>query len=236
MPASVPPGLSSCALTWQLNPIPSAPSSSPPQAIDLEAVCKARQHGVTVPPNGKKGKWAELKWVYKCRVRPWVLRLMAAVAFAASAVVVWSEATIGTGLNPDLSPFSLMVRSGASKNEFGEQVLVALPLAYMCACAYFSLLKLGECSGAWAGSGWWGSSRQGTNSITLLTCGLSPPILASSLHLSADLPSPISSPALVLDRQLVLLSRGKLSFASVSKAGAGVAAAGIASYPPASTA
>lgn len=79
------------------------------QAIDLEAVCKARQHGVTVPPNGKKGWWAELRWGYKCLVRPWVLRAMAAAAAAASAVVVWSEVTIGSGRSPDLSPFSLMV-------------------------------------------------------------------------------------------------------------------------------
>lgn len=32
------------------------------------------------------------------------------------------------------------------KDEFLEQLLVALPLTYMCACAYFSLLKLGSFS------------------------------------------------------------------------------------------
>lgn len=127
------------------------------KAISLEAVCKARLHGVTVPPNGKKGRWAELQWAYKCRGRPWVLRGMAVLAGAASAVVVWSEATIGSGINPDLSPFSLMIRAGGSANEFAEQMLVALPLAYMCACSYFSLLKLGTWSfyhvvpgGTWA--------------------------------------------------------------------------------------
>jgi hypothetical protein len=88
----------------------------------------------------------EARWAYKCRVRPWVLRAGAVAATAASAVVVWSEATIGTGLSPDLSPFSLMVRSGARSNEFLEQLLVALPLIYMCACSYFSLLKLGNFS------------------------------------------------------------------------------------------
>lgn len=113
------------------------------QAIDLEAVCKARQHGVTVLPSGKKGWWPEARWRYKCSVRPWVLRLAAAVAGGASAVIVWSEATIGSGRSPDLSPLSLMLRSVAAKGEFGEQLLVALPLAYMCACAYFSLLRLG---------------------------------------------------------------------------------------------
>ena len=116
------------------------------QAIDLEAVCKARQHGVTVPPNGQKGWWAELRWGYKCRGRPWVLRVTALLAAAASVVVVWSEATIGSGRSPDLSPLSLMLRAVPHSREFGEQLLVALPLIYMCACAYFSLLKLGNFS------------------------------------------------------------------------------------------
>ena len=115
------------------------------QAIDLEAVCKSRQHGVLVPPSGHKGRWAEARWAYKCRVRPWVLRLVAGAAGAASAVLVWSEVTIGSGRSPDLSPFSLMVRDPeVLRSEFGGQVLVALPLIYMCACAYFSLLKLGS--------------------------------------------------------------------------------------------
>lgn len=113
------------------------------KAIDLEAVCKARQHGLTVAPGGQHSRWAEARWAYKCYARPWVLRGMAALACAASAVIVWSEATIGSGRSPDLSPFSLMVRSGVQHNEFAEQLLVALPLVYMCACAYFSLLKLG---------------------------------------------------------------------------------------------
>lgn len=116
------------------------------QAIDLEQVCKARQHGLTVRPDGQKGWWADLRWAYKCHWRPWVLRATAALMAATSAVVVWSEATIGTGLNPDLSPFSLMVRSGVHQDEFLVQLLTALPLGYMCACAYFSLLKLGNFS------------------------------------------------------------------------------------------
>lgn len=118
----------------------------PAQALDLEAVCKARQHGLTVRPDGKKGRWADARWAYKCYGRPWVLRAGALLAFASSAVVVWSEATIGSGRSPDLSPFSLMVRSVPHDSEFGEQLLVALPLAYMAACAYFSLLKLGNWS------------------------------------------------------------------------------------------
>ncbi|KAL4450039.1 hypothetical protein ABPG77_010708 [Micractinium sp. CCAP 211/92] len=136
------------------------------KAIDLEAVCKARQHGVTVPPSGKKGWWPEARWRYQCSVRPWVLRLAAAAAGGASVVIVWSEATIGSGRSPDLSPLSLMLRSVAAKSEFGEQLLVALPLTYMCACAYFSLLRLGAFSfyhvvtgGTWAYSLLFSSSQ-----------------------------------------------------------------------------
>ena len=42
------------------------------------------------------------------QARPWVQRLLAAGTAAVSAVMVWSEATIATGTNPDLSPFSLV--------------------------------------------------------------------------------------------------------------------------------
>jgi hypothetical protein len=113
---------------------------------------------VYVPPSGKKGRWAEAKWSYKCRVRPWVLRATALTAGAASAVVVWSEATIGTGRSPDLSPLSILLHSGARRSEFGEQLLVALPLGYMSACAYFSLLKLGNFS-FYHVVGWWVGER-----------------------------------------------------------------------------
>ena len=141
------------------HPLPCTPPAHalPAQAIDLEAVCKSRQHGLYVPPDGKTGHLAEARWVYKCRGRPWVLRLVALAAGGASLVVLWSECTIGSGRSPDLSPLSLALRSGAVGSEFWEQALVALPLCYMCACAYFSLLKLGNFSfyhvvqgGTWA--------------------------------------------------------------------------------------
>ena len=136
-------------------------------------MCKARQHGLTVAPGGQHSRWAEARWAYKCYARPWVLRGMAALACAASAVIVWSEATIGSGRSPDLSPFSLMVRSGVQHNEFAEQLLVALPLVYMCACAYFSLLKLGTGAVSFyhVVRCWWGrSDRQGLGGAC--RCGL----------------------------------------------------------------
>lgn len=42
--------------------------------------------------------------VYKCTAEPWVFKLLALALAAFSALIVWSEATIGFGR--DLSPFS----------------------------------------------------------------------------------------------------------------------------------
>ncbi len=44
--------------------------------------------------------------IYKCIVHPWVLKLCSLVLAGISFMVVWSEATIGSGRSPDLSPFS----------------------------------------------------------------------------------------------------------------------------------
>lgn len=114
------------------------------RAIHLGAVCKSRSLGVYMPPDGAAHWPARAWWYYSCRLRPWLLRLEALVAAAASATVVWSEVTIGSGRDPDLSPFSLAIHAGGTRQEFLEQLLVALPLAYMCACTYFSLFKLGN--------------------------------------------------------------------------------------------
>ena len=52
--------------------------------------------------------------MYKCVAKPWVMRLGALLLGAASFMVVWSEATIGLGRKPDVSPFSL-VMTGCAK-------------------------------------------------------------------------------------------------------------------------
>lgn len=87
--------------------------SSLSKAMELEALCKARQLGVYSPPNGDTRNAAVAAWWYKCRARPYVQRLAAVAAAAASAVVVWCEATIGTGRHPDLSPFSMVSKAEA---------------------------------------------------------------------------------------------------------------------------
>lgn len=78
------------------------------KAVELEAVCKSRALGVYSPPGDARGAAASLAWQYKCRARPYAQRAGALVAAAASAVIVWCEATIGSGRHPDLSPFSLV--------------------------------------------------------------------------------------------------------------------------------
>lgn len=114
------------------------------RAIHLGAVCKSRALGVYLPPDGAARWPTRFWWYYVCLLRPWVLRLQATVALAASAAVVWSEVTIGSGRDPDLSPFSLAVHALSTQREFLEQLVVALPLVYMCVCTYFSLFKLGN--------------------------------------------------------------------------------------------
>ncbi len=46
--------------------------------------------------------------MYKCVAKPWVMRLAALLLGGTSFMVVWSEATIGLGRRPDVSPFSLV--------------------------------------------------------------------------------------------------------------------------------
>ena len=50
--------------------------------------------------------------MYKCVAKPWVMRLAALLLGGTSFMVVWSEATIGLGRRPDVSPFSLVSVSG----------------------------------------------------------------------------------------------------------------------------
>lgn len=78
------------------------------KAMELEALCKARQLGVYQPVDGTEGKLAELGWKYKCLIRPYVQRIGSIACALLSAVVVWCEATIASGRHPDLSPFSLV--------------------------------------------------------------------------------------------------------------------------------
>jgi len=115
------------------------------KAMELESICKSRQLGVYIPPDGQSTWLAMAEWQYKCTVRPYVQRLSALFLAALSMIIVWCEATIGSGRRPDLSPFSLALhKHSILDSPWGAQVLIALPLAYCCTAAYFSLFKLGS--------------------------------------------------------------------------------------------
>ncbi len=80
--------------------------------FELEAVCKARRTGdyniQTGPTSKPQAKLATALMMYRAVVRPWSRKLLALLLASLSAVIVWSEATIGSGRHPDLSPFSLV--------------------------------------------------------------------------------------------------------------------------------
>ena len=62
---------------------------------------------ISCGPAGSKAVHPQLM-MYKCVAKPWVMRVGALVLGATSFMVVWSEATIGLGRRPDVSPFSLV--------------------------------------------------------------------------------------------------------------------------------
>ena len=115
-----------------------------------------------LPPAASSALLAARAW-FEVQASPWANRLAAALLLAPlSASLVWSEATLGTGASPDLSPFSRAVRrmaaagtgsegssssssssSSASASPLGAQLLVAVPLGYMALAVYRSLFGLG---------------------------------------------------------------------------------------------
>eukprot|EP00240_Pyramimonas_obovata_P000409 CAMPEP_0118953478 /NCGR_PEP_ID=MMETSP1169-20130426/56633_1 /TAXON_ID=36882 /ORGANISM="Pyramimonas obovata, Strain CCMP722" /LENGTH=562 /DNA_ID=CAMNT_0006900945 /DNA_START=431 /DNA_END=2116 /DNA_ORIENTATION=+ len=88
-----------------------------------------------------------LLFLWKCVVRAPLLQVTAAVLAVASGAVVLAESTIwfkyfsGTA---NLSVFSHIIAATREANQVAVQVLVMLPLMYMCICTYFSLFKLAK--------------------------------------------------------------------------------------------
>jgi len=106
---------------------------------ELDAICKSRRAM-------ECGPWPGVPrhvWIYKCIIRPYVFRLASIVLAIVSISVICAEATIGAGRNPDLSPLSIIVHLERNHSEVFLQMLVLLPLIYMCACTYYSLFQLG---------------------------------------------------------------------------------------------
>ena len=117
------------------------------EALALEAVAAARAAGDAaraLAPGAAADPLARARAVYTVHAAPWVARVAAAVLAALSATVVWSEATIGTGAHPDLSPFSRALHAaGAATTPLRAHILAGAPLAYMAAAAYAALFSLG---------------------------------------------------------------------------------------------
>lgn len=107
--------MTACPLDSQLNVSAGLNAEYVNQVMDgfeLEAVCKARRTGdyhlQTGPTSKPQAQLATALMVYRAVLRPWVRKLLALLLASLSAVIVWSEATIGSGRHPDLSPFSLV--------------------------------------------------------------------------------------------------------------------------------
>eukprot|EP01025_Chloroclados_australasicus_P062885 TRINITY_DN8278_c0_g1_i1.p1 TRINITY_DN8278_c0_g1~~TRINITY_DN8278_c0_g1_i1.p1 ORF type:complete len:705 (+),score=48.23 TRINITY_DN8278_c0_g1_i1:276-2390(+) len=110
-------------------------------AFRLEHMIKCQQTHVYVVPEGySQRKLAAFYWRYACTAQPHLMRLLALFLAGLSVLVVWSEITIGSGRDPNLSPFSKLLLS--TKNEVAINIITLIPLLYICICSYFSLFQL----------------------------------------------------------------------------------------------
>lgn len=80
------------------------------------------------------------EYVWRCQLRKNVVMVLAALLGAMSVAIVMAEATLV--FEADLSLLSLIIR-GVGDSEILVQVVAFVPLAYMCVCTYFSLIRLG---------------------------------------------------------------------------------------------
>lgn len=82
------------------------------------------------------------EWAWRCVVRQQMMRVFAAILGLLSAVIIFAEATMLSQAWVDLSLVSLLVKSAGTTEE-AVQVIIFLPLVFMCVCTYFSVFKLG---------------------------------------------------------------------------------------------
>lgn len=75
-------------------------------AVRLEVVCRMRASGDFGFRDPAVSRLSAVRDWLTCRVEPWLLKLGSLLLAAMSFMVIWSEATIGSGTHPDLSPFS----------------------------------------------------------------------------------------------------------------------------------
>ncbi|CAI7797867.1 unnamed protein product, partial [Closterium sp. NIES-53] len=94
----------------------------------------------------RKGFFAPLldvvEWWWRCAIRSHVVRAFALLLGLISLAILFAEATLLSQKWVDLSLFSVLVRAAALHGE-AVQLIVFVPLVYLCVCTYFSLFNLG---------------------------------------------------------------------------------------------
>ena len=83
-----------------------------------------------------------VEWLWRCRIRGYLLRILS-IAFAiVSAAVVWSEMTF-FNQSPTLSLFAVFVNLAKQNYDyFTIEVISSLTMAYIAFCAYSTLFKV----------------------------------------------------------------------------------------------
>ncbi|XP_037799375.1 LMBR1 domain-containing protein 2 homolog [Penaeus monodon] len=83
-----------------------------------------------------------VEWLWRCRIRGYLLRSVAVCCALVSVAVVWSELTFFS-TSPTISLFAVFVNlAKASYDYFTIEVISSLTMAYIALCAYSTLFKI----------------------------------------------------------------------------------------------
>lgn len=83
-----------------------------------------------------------IEWYWKCLIKNYVQKIAAIAAGFLSIAVVWSEVTF-FNKKPVLSIFAIFFNMAADKyNYFTIEILSTIIIAYLCYCAYSTVLKI----------------------------------------------------------------------------------------------
>ncbi|KAF7994945.1 hypothetical protein HCN44_004417 [Aphidius gifuensis] len=84
----------------------------------------------------------KIEWYWKCLIKNYVQKIIAIIAGFLSGAVVWSEVTF-FNKKPVLSLFAIFFNMAADKyNYFIIEILSTIIIAYLCYCAYSTVLKI----------------------------------------------------------------------------------------------
>ncbi|XP_074642246.1 G-protein coupled receptor-associated protein LMBRD2-like isoform X2 [Tubulanus polymorphus] len=82
------------------------------------------------------------EWYWRCRIEPWVMKLLSGFLIIVSIMVVWSECTFFCP-KPVLSIFANFVYLAKRNYDyFTVEVTCCLTVAYISICAYFTIFKI----------------------------------------------------------------------------------------------